>query len=83
MTTKPPNYQCHRFSSAIISHAIWLYHRLCLSFREVEDLLAECGVTVAYETVRRWCQKFGPAYVHKGWCHCSIHRFHCAYRRLS
>jgi putative transposase len=66
MATKTPNYECHRFPSEIISHAIWLYHRLCLSFHEVEELLAERGVTVAYETVRQWCQKCGPAYVHKG-----------------
>jgi putative transposase len=53
MTTKTPNCQCHRFLSEIISHAIWLSHRLCLSFREVEALLAERGVTVAYETIRQ------------------------------
>jgi putative transposase len=57
-----PSYQRHRFPSEIISHAVWLYHRFCLSFREVEELLAERGVTVAYETVRQWCQKFGPDY---------------------
>jgi putative transposase len=44
---------------------VWLYHRFCLSFREVEELLAERGVTVTYETVRQWCQKFGPAYARK------------------
>ena len=65
MKTNTPNYQRHRFHSEIISHAIWLYHRFCLSFREVEELLAERGVTVTYETVRQWCQKFGPAYARK------------------
>jgi len=65
MKTHKPSYQRHRFLSEIISHAIWLYHRFCLSFREVEELLAERGVTVTYETVRQWCQKFGPAYAHK------------------
>ncbi len=46
MKTKTPSYQRHRFPSEIISHAVWLYHRFCLSFREVEELLAERGVTV-------------------------------------
>jgi putative transposase len=59
------SYQRHRFPSEIISHAVWLYHRFCLSFREVEELLAERGITVTYETVRQWCQKFGPAYARK------------------
>ena len=46
----------------IISHAVWLYHRFTLSFRDVEDLLAERGITVSYEAIRSWCWKFGPAY---------------------
>jgi putative transposase len=65
MKKQPPSYQRHRFPSEIISHAVWLYHRFCLSFREVEELLAERGVTVTYETVRQWCQKFGPDYARK------------------
>jgi putative transposase len=65
MKTKTPSYQRHRFPSEIISHAVWLYHRFCLSFREVEELLAERGITVTYETVRQWCRKFGPAYAQK------------------
>ncbi len=60
MKKPTPSYKRHRFSSEIISHAVWLYHRFCLSFREVEELLAERGITVTYETVRQWCQKFGP-----------------------
>ena len=40
----------------------WLYHRFTLSFRDVEDLLAERGIAVSYEAIRSWCQKFGPAY---------------------
>jgi len=59
------SYQRHRVPSEIISHAVWLYHRFCLSFREVEELLAERGLTVTYETVRQWCRKFGPAYARK------------------
>ena len=39
----------------------WLYYRFCLSFRDVEDLIAERGINVSYETVRRWCIRFGPA----------------------
>ncbi len=65
MKIQPPSYQRHRFPSEIISHAVWLYHRFCLSFREVEELLAERGITVTYETVRQWCRKFGPAYARK------------------
>jgi len=65
MKTPKPSYRRHRFPSEIISHAVWLYHRFCLSFREVEELLAERGVTVTYETVRQWCQKFGPDYARK------------------
>jgi putative transposase len=65
MKKPTPSYQRHRFPSEIISHAVWLYHRFCLSFREVEELLAERGITVTYETVRQWCQKFGPGYARK------------------
>ena len=65
MKKQPPSYQRHRFPSVIISHAVWLYHRFCLSFREVEELLAERGIIVTYETVRQWCQKFGPDYARK------------------
>jgi len=65
MKKPTPSYLRHRFPSEIISHAVWLYHRFCLSFREVEELLAERGITVTYETVRQWCQKFGSAYARK------------------
>ena len=46
------SYRGHRFPREIISHAVWLYHRFCLSFRDVEDLLAERGITVSYETIQ-------------------------------
>ena len=59
------NYQRHCFPSEIISYAVWLSHRFFLSFCEVEELLAERGVTVTYETIRQWCQKFGPDYAGK------------------
>jgi putative transposase len=55
-------YYGHRFPPEIISYAVWVYHRFCLSFRDVEDLLAERGITVSYEAIRIWCQKFGPGY---------------------
>jgi len=58
-------YYGHRFPPEIISYAVWVYHRFCLSFRDVEDLLAQRGIIVSYETVRIWCQKFGPDYARK------------------
>ncbi len=62
MDNSTPRYHGHRFPREIISHAVWLYHRFCLSFRDVEDLLAERGITVSYETIRQWCRKFGTDY---------------------
>ena len=62
MNSHTPKYHGYRFPPEIISHAIWLYHRFCLSFRDVEDLLAERGIIVSYESIRQWCRKFGPAY---------------------
>ena len=58
-------YKNHRFLPEIIAHAVWLYHRFSLSFREVEELLAERGVTVSYEAVRQWCLKFGSTFAKK------------------
>src|SRR5260370_26489770 len=52
----------HQFPPAIIRHAVWLYIRFTLSYRDVEDLLAERGLDVSYETVRRWVLKFGPVF---------------------
>ncbi|HYR82757.1 MAG TPA: IS6 family transposase [Terriglobia bacterium] len=65
MQSKRSGYHGYRFSSDIISHAVWLYHRFCLSFRDVEDLLAQRGIIVSYETIRHWCQKFGASYARK------------------
>ena len=53
-------YRRHRFPASIIQHAVWLYLRFTLSYRDVEELLAERGIDVSYETVRRWVLKFGP-----------------------
>ena len=55
----PISFKRHRFSPEIIQHAVWLYARFTLSFRDVEDLLAERGIDVSNETVRRWFLKFG------------------------
>ena len=49
----------------VISHAVWLYHRFRLSFRDVEDLLAERCITVTYETIRQWCRTFGLEYARR------------------
>ncbi len=54
------SYAGYRFPPEIIQQAIWLYVRFTLSFRDVEDLLAERGIAVSYETVRRWVNYFGP-----------------------
>jgi transposase-like protein len=59
---KPISYARHRFPPAIIQHAVWLYLRFTLSYRDVEDLLAERGLDISYETVRRWVTKFGPLF---------------------
>jgi putative transposase len=62
---QPPNpHYRHRFPAEVISHAVWLYHVFSLSLRDVELLLAERGIAVSYETVRRWCRKFGERFAH-------------------
>src|ERR1700681_861860 len=53
------SYRCHRFPSIVIQQAVWLYFRFALSYRDVEDMLAERGIDVSYETVSRWALKFG------------------------
>ncbi|MGW3681547.1 IS6 family transposase [Streptomyces prasinus] len=62
MSSAPPSYKGHRYPVEVISHYVWLYFRFPLSFREVEELMLERGVLVSYETVRRWCAKFGQGY---------------------
>ncbi len=62
VSSASPSYKGHRYPVEVISHCVWLYHRFPLSFREVEELMLERGVLVSYETVRRWCAKFGQAY---------------------
>ena len=57
-----PSYKRHRFPPEVIGHAVWLYFRFALSYRDVEEMLAERGVHLTYETVRQWCRKFGQEY---------------------
>lgn len=58
-------YKRHRFPPDIISYAVWLYYRFNLSHRDIEDLLAERGITVSYESIRLWCKKFGPKFARR------------------
>jgi len=59
---KPNLYKRYRFPAEIIQYAVWLYFRFNLSHRDIEDLFAERGINVTYETIRLWCIKFGPKY---------------------
>ena len=65
MSTATPSYKGHRYPVEIINHCVWLYFRFPLSFREVEELMLTRGVVVSYETIRRWCAKFGQAYANQ------------------
>ncbi len=64
-TATASSYKGFRFPLEIIAHAVWLYHRFSLSFRDVEELLYARGIVVTYETVRQWCRKFGQAYANQ------------------
>jgi putative transposase len=59
---QPISYARHQFPREIIRQAVWLYLRFTLSYRDVEDLLAERGLDISSETVRRWVLNFGPAF---------------------
>ncbi len=67
MTIAPssPSYTGYRFPAEIISHAVWLYFRFPLSYRDVEELMAARGVIVTYETIRQWCRTFGQQYANQ------------------
>jgi len=56
----PISYRYCHFPPVVVQHAVWLYARFSLSFRDVEDLLAERGIEASYESVRRWVARFGP-----------------------
>ena len=62
MGAETPSYRGFRFPAEIISHCVWLYHRLPLSFREVEEMMLRRGVVVSHESIRQWCAKFGQTY---------------------
>ena len=55
-------YRGHRYPTEIIRHAVWLYFRVALSFRDIEELLAARGIVVTYEAVRQWCLEFGQTF---------------------
>jgi putative transposase len=57
-----PQYYGHRVPPEVITYSVWRYHRFTLSFRGIEDLLAERGVIVSCESIRQWCKKFGPGF---------------------
>jgi len=61
----PISYARHQYPPPVIQHSIWLYLRFTLSYRDVEELLAERGLDVSYETIRRWVLKFGPAFARR------------------
>ena len=65
MKRVPDPHHRHRFPAEIISHAVWLYHTFCLSFQDVELMLAERGVVVSYETIRHWCRKFAQTFANR------------------
>ena len=58
-------YKRYRFPPDVIQYAVWIYYRFNLSHRDVEDLLAERGIVVSYESIRLWCNKFGPQYARR------------------
>ena len=58
-------YKRHRTPPDIISYAVWLYYRFNLSHRDIEDLLAQRGITVSRESIRLWCIKFGRLYTRR------------------
>jgi len=61
----PERYKNHRFPPEIISHAVWLYFRFTLSYRDVEEMLFARGISVTYEAIRKWCHKFGQDYANQ------------------
>ena len=62
MNKRSSLYKRHRFPPEIIQYVVWLYHRFNLSSRDIEDLMAERGIAISYESIRLWCIKFGRQY---------------------
>ena len=58
-------HKSHGFPPSIIQHAVWLYYRFNLSIRDMEDLLAERNISVSYEAIRLWINKFGPEFTQR------------------
>jgi putative transposase len=65
VSTATASYKGHRYPLEIINHSVWLYFRFSLSSREVEELMLARGVVVSYESIRRWCAKFGQCYANQ------------------
>jgi putative transposase len=65
MLSGPTSYPGYRFPAEVIHHATWLYHVFSLSLRDVELILAERGVAVSHESIRRWCVRFGAEFAAK------------------
>ncbi len=65
MSAPNNQYKRYRFPPEIIQYAVWVYYRFNLSHRDIEDLLAVRGIVVSYESVRLWCNKFGPKYARR------------------
>ena len=68
MKANEGTYHGYLFPPDISSQGVWLYYRFCLSFRDVEELLAKRGILVSYEAIRQSCRKFGPKYARKLKC---------------
>ena len=62
MNELPTIYKGYRFPAEVISHAVWLYHRFTLSFRDIEEILFSRGIDVTFESISQWCLKLAPAY---------------------
>jgi len=65
MKTEPSAYRGYRFPAEVIHHAVWLYHVFSLSLRDVELILAERGIIVSHESIRRWCETFGAGFARR------------------
>ena len=72
-------YKCHRFTPEVISYAVWLYFRFNLSHRDIEDLLAERGITVSREAISLWCIQFGAIYAPPTKVYISLRRMQTAH----
>ncbi|TCQ73707.1 hypothetical protein EDF68_11830 [Ochrobactrum sp. BH3] len=62
---QPAHFRRHRFPAEIIAHAVWLYYRFPLSFRDIENLLAERGIEVSFQTISEWAATFGLEFAHQ------------------